>query len=180
MHLWHRYMFPKPSVLPQVGFEKTRPNKQRAVLIWQVRVMAVPAIGNTCAAGTTTRFSSKCYAPQVPVIRPAYSLIKLFEAPGGLDRYIALGIGWCKILESCKKFLCKHTWNYILKSWANICNITGFCFDNKQLMNEVYIIYIHPSSSLDNFVILKPFSIQLSSLSVAKTLRANKGFPKLC
>ena len=31
-------MYPKPSVLPQVGFEKTRPNKQRAVLIWQERV----------------------------------------------------------------------------------------------------------------------------------------------
>ena len=31
-------MYPKPSVLPQVGFEKTRPNKHRAVLIWQDRV----------------------------------------------------------------------------------------------------------------------------------------------
>ena len=31
-------MYPKPSVMPQVGFEKTRPNKQRSVLIWQERV----------------------------------------------------------------------------------------------------------------------------------------------
>ena len=39
-------MYPKPSVLPQVGFEKTRPNKHRAVLIWQDRVLRyTPEIG---------------------------------------------------------------------------------------------------------------------------------------
>ena len=32
-------MQPKPLVLPQGGFEKTRPNKHRAVLIWQDRVV---------------------------------------------------------------------------------------------------------------------------------------------
>ena len=31
-------MQPKPLVLPQGGFEKTRPNKHHAVLIWQDRV----------------------------------------------------------------------------------------------------------------------------------------------
>ena len=31
------------------------------------------------------------YPRSYPVLRPTYSLIKLFKAPGGLDRYIALG-----------------------------------------------------------------------------------------
>ena len=31
-------MQPKPLILPLGGFEKTRPNKHRAVLIWQDRV----------------------------------------------------------------------------------------------------------------------------------------------
>ena len=34
-------MYPKPSVLPQGGYEKTRPNKHRAALIWQDRVPSI-------------------------------------------------------------------------------------------------------------------------------------------
>ena len=34
-------MQPKPLVLPQGGFGKNRPNKHRAVLIWQDRVSGI-------------------------------------------------------------------------------------------------------------------------------------------
>ena len=49
--------FQKLTMVRGIGYET-------GVLV-NGRLMAVPAIGNTCAAGTTTRFSSKCYAPQV-------------------------------------------------------------------------------------------------------------------
>ena len=57
---------------------------QKTGVLLSGRLMAVPAIANTYAAGTTTRFSSNCYAPHV-IPRFIYSLIKLFKTAGSLD-----------------------------------------------------------------------------------------------
>ena len=50
-----------------------------------VRLIAVIVIGNTCAASDQKAMYPRSY----PVLRPTFSLIKLFKASGGLDRYIA-------------------------------------------------------------------------------------------
>ena len=51
-----------------------------------VRLIAVIVIGNTCAASDQKAMYPRSY----PVLRPTFSLIKLFKAL--LDRYIAFSV----------------------------------------------------------------------------------------